>query len=110
MTKKRLLVISVLLLALLGAGMGVTAFVTDGSGVTKANFDRIQEGMNKGEIEMIFGEKGAASGSAGCPGAIVHLVEWQRNDGAIATIWFRDDKVQNKFWEDSTETFLDNLP
>ena len=93
----------------------------DRPGVTKANFDRVQDGMTKAEVEAIFGEKGkqpyilelsfephelAAHVSLcreGFDGAV-----WRSGDSG-ATIAFCNDRVVLKRWGGSTETIFDKV-
>jgi outer membrane protein assembly factor BamE (lipoprotein component of BamABCDE complex) len=53
--KKRLLLIASLPLTI-ALTLGVLAMLPPPPGVTKANFDRIQEGMTRAEVEEIFGK------------------------------------------------------
>ena len=105
MTKKRLLLIaSVPLIA--AVALGVLSILPPRPGVTKANFDRIEKGMTKAEVEAIFGEKGnwwdgaAQKGQAMC---------WTAKDGSGALVEFVDECVAIKQWADSRETVLDRF-
>ena len=99
MTKKRLLLIAFLPLTI-AVTLGVLAMLPPSPGVTKANFDRIQEGMTLGEVEAIFGREG-------------QMTEWGRywkaDDGSGAFFQFRDHCVVYREWYESTETILDKL-
>jgi hypothetical protein len=55
-TKKRLLLIASMPLAIVVI-LGVLVMLTTRSNVTKANYDRIHEGMTRAEVEQIFGGK-----------------------------------------------------
>jgi hypothetical protein len=102
-TKKRLLLIATLPL-IIAVTLGVFAMVPSGPGVSKANFDRIQEGMTMAEVEEIFGGKGATAG--------MHehtFVFWIANDGSSATVDFVNDCVGAKRWHDSDETILNKI-
>jgi hypothetical protein len=56
MKKKRLALIAVLPLTI-AVILGVSAILPPRAGVTKANFERVQDGMTLAEVEGIFGEK-----------------------------------------------------
>ena len=77
-------------------------------GVTKANFDRIKEGMTRAEVEEIFGGKGDWRW-------MVQDWEeksewmWGANNGAEAVINFEKNCVTEKQWSGSDETFLDKI-
>jgi hypothetical protein len=84
--------------------LGVLAMLPPSPGVTKTNFDRIEKGMTRAEVEEIFGEKGAMAG--------MHehtFVFWLANDGSSASVDFVNDCVAAKRWEDSDETILDKI-
>jgi hypothetical protein len=57
MTKKRLFLVSALPLAV-AISLGVLAMLPPSAGDTKANFDRIQDGMRRAEVETILGQEG----------------------------------------------------
>jgi hypothetical protein len=124
-TKKRLVLISALPVIIVVA-LGVLAMIPPRPGVTKANFDRIEKGMTRAEVERIFG------GPATEPNIAVlkdvyrnrEQVEaifgregqgtewgryWKADDGAIAAIWFSDDCVTDTAWEDSDETIPNKI-
>jgi hypothetical protein len=77
-------------------------------GVTRANFDRIEKGMTRAEVEEILGEKGDWRW-------IVQDREeksewaWRANDGPEAVINFEMDCVTEKQWSGSNETFPDKI-
>jgi hypothetical protein len=106
MTKKRLLLIAALPLAIV-VTFGVVAMLPPRPGVTKGNFDRIQNGMTLGEAEEIFGSP------------CIFLVDAQRPeldfrgwssegwDGDFAKIYFEKDVVASKEW--LPEPILDKI-
>ena len=55
MKKKRLLLIVGGMAAFVGLTLGVLALLPPKPGVTKENYDRIEVGMTRGEVEQIFG-------------------------------------------------------
>jgi hypothetical protein len=102
-TKKRLLLIASLPLVIVVV-LGVLAMLPPRPGVTKANFDRIQEGMTMMEVEEIFGREGNQASRG-------RTVFWGADDGSGAAIGFgmSHDCVVGKHWHDSNETFLDKI-
>src|ERR1035438_9324153 len=82
MTKKRLLLIASLPLVIV-VTLGVLAMLPPRPGVTKANFDRIEKGMTRAEVEQIFGGKGEM--------ARLHAIvdgNWGADDGSFAITEF----------------------
>ena len=105
MTKGRLLLIGLFPLAVVVA-LGVIAILPSGPGVTKSNFDRIENGMTTGEVEAIFGREGSI------PVMHEHMwVRWSANDGSGSVAWigFVDNCVERKEWLDSDATILDRI-
>src|ERR1051325_348687 len=98
-------------LALVGVitclGALAPAIIPSASGVAKANFDCIQEGMSQAEVEAIFGAKPTPSSLLwlGCGG--IHIQTWQAFDGSEADIHFRFDLVTCKVWTSSTESIAE---
>jgi len=88
--RRQLIVLSAVLIAAVVGGCG--------SKVTQANYDRIQIGMSRAEVEDILGE-GTAKGGAGfaVPGmsASGMVVEWRDGDKSIS-VTFLNDKVTLK--------------
>ena len=95
-------------LAICGGAVAIPALRQDGPGVTKANFDRIEDGMTREDVEAILGE-----------GSVMYLINgnmlistrvWTGQDGSTACITFYvGEGVQSKEWTDSTETVPDKL-
>jgi hypothetical protein len=102
-TKKRLLLLASLPLTI-AVTIGVLAMLPPRPVITKGNFDRIQEGMTKAQVEEIFGREGFISNYSGTDHRI-----WVADDRSQAVIFFSDDGVTDKDWEDSNETFLDKI-
>ncbi len=77
-------------------------------GVTKANFDRIEEGMTNAEVEQLLG-------GTGLPfhGFAHHepprTFVWEGDDGSVVFVEFTDNSVMSKKWEPSTESITDRL-
>lgn len=55
MSRKRYLAVAGMLVILALVGFGVAMMLPLGPGVTKANFDRIEDGMTRADVEAIFG-------------------------------------------------------
>ena len=111
-TKKRILLIAALPLAIV-VTFGVLALLPPRPGITKANFDRIQAGMKKTEVEQIFGGKGKSSPFRALVvrrdfdgGAVMC---WDSDIGSWAGILFVDECVLEKQWHNSNETILDRI-
>lgn len=106
MTKKRLLLFAVLPVTVAGI-LGVLAMLPPRPGVTKANFDRIQEGMNVQEVELLLGGPGLPfHGFLDRPRGIF---VWQADDDSIALVEIVDDSVTSKTWQPSTESITDKI-
>jgi hypothetical protein len=100
-TRKRLLLIAAMPLAI-AVTVGVLAMLPPRPGVTKANFDRIEKGMTRVEVEAIFRR------------VFQDMVEGdkaflQADDGSETWIRFQGDCVDEKGWHDWHETFLDKI-
>ena len=111
--KKRLLLIASLPLTI-AVTLGVLARLPSSPGVTKANFDRIEKGMTKAQVEEIFGGKPHAFLPVfSRTGMILKqdgMPVWKANDGSNAfVVFFEDDCVTDKEWQDSDETILDKI-
>jgi hypothetical protein len=111
-TKRRLILIAAVSLSI-ALTFGVLAMQPPGPGVTKANFDRIQEGMTLVEVKKILGEKGRYWEMRSTPISFVPKTDngvwsWSADDGSWALITYSDGVV-GKYWTDSTETILDKI-
>jgi hypothetical protein len=121
MTKRRWVV----LVGLLAVGVCLTlaglALLPPRPGVTQANFDRIEDGMTREEVERILGGPGrlvAKNGEImGGPGAAFvmngNLFLWDnpRNDTIVSVSFDDANRVIGKDWKDwgPPETFLQKL-
>lgn len=113
MTKKRLILIAALPLAIV-VTFGILAMLPPRPGVTKANFDRIQHGMTKMEVEEIFGGKNTGIWADPKKQQVWDVVIggqsfWKADDGSEAYIDFVHDGVTEKTWEPSTETLFHKI-
>jgi hypothetical protein len=81
------------------------------SGVTKGNFDRVENGMTKTEVEQIFGNgpnfESMCFPAYGIDNPSCHT--WTSGDGSSAQIIFDADRVHEKTWTPSTETIFQKL-
>jgi hypothetical protein len=75
------------------------------TGVTKANFDRIEKGMMYADVEAIFDEPAWFDHGDHTR----HLADWRREDGAVARVVFVDGSATDILWFDSTETFSEKF-
>ena len=94
-------------LAACAVTLGVLALLPARPGVTKANFDRIQDGMRIEEVDQIFGGPGL-----NFDGFAHHkhtTLVWQADDGSIAFIEVEGDAVVSKRWGQSNETIMAKL-
>jgi len=105
MSKKRLVVISVLFLALFGIGLGVAALIPEGRGVTKENFDRSQRRMTLAQVQDILGVPTAQ----GLDGPNRWEMMWDNPDGNFASIYFEDGLVKWMNWHYSEENMLKKI-
>jgi hypothetical protein len=117
MRKTRWLLIGLLLACIGGVVLVVVALLPPPPGITKENFDRIEVGMTRAEIEAILG--GPANGRDPRNGLRIGLNAWEDDSsGDLATIDFDEkDRVTSKHWwfelpDDRTlwEKLIDRLP
>ena len=111
-TKKRLFLLAILPLVAFAVTVGVLVLLPPNTrpGVTKRNFDRIEKGMTKAEVEEIFGKKADGVGLTldREQKEKTHRI-WEASDGSGADIHFVDDCVVETDWYDSDETLLAKL-
>jgi hypothetical protein len=104
MTRKPLVLLGGVMAACVGIGLGVLAMLPPKPGVTKANFDRIEEGMTRVDVDELFGGK-----------VPLERVDqgwlWDADDGSEVWIGFRGDRdrVFAKIWVDSNESIIDKI-
>lgn len=100
MTRRRLLQSAGALFAFAMAGLVVVAMLPPSPGVTKANFDRISEGMTLEEVMTIFDNRRPQIISPGT-GALPEdcLYYWVGRNGTAAALMFdSDQKMTTKQW------------
>jgi hypothetical protein len=100
--RKRYFIVAALFASLASVWFIAALLMSNAPGVTKANFDRIEEGMTLQEVEQIFGRPGKYTWGG---------YSWQADDGARAFVVFafNGDSAGHKNWENSTESPLDKL-
>jgi hypothetical protein len=109
MTRKRCYLISAaVLVACVCVALGVLAMLPAQSGVTKANFDRIELGMTLAEVEGIFGHDGDKFDVLGDEHR--ENIFWGASpyNGDMAVITFSNDLVCERHWGNEL-TFSDKL-
>src|SRR5262245_42301234 len=108
MSKKR--IIGSVFVLLFAAALFVAYIWPEGPGVTKANFDKIEEGMTLEEVESVFGENGSVViGWAGVPTTFYHWSSPRAFNHGAASIEFSNNRVSYKRWYIVDEPFLVKL-
>jgi outer membrane protein assembly factor BamE (lipoprotein component of BamABCDE complex) len=98
-TKTRLLLIVFLPLTAVAVSVGMLAMLPPGPGVTKANFDRIEKGMTRAQVEEIMGRPSMAEPiTFSFNDTLITRTEWsgsnEDGDNVCVVIEFDDkDKV-----------------
>ena len=109
-TKKRFLLIAFLPLTIT-VTLGVLAMLPPSPGVTKSNFDRIEVGMSRQEVEEIFGAP--PTPWAGFLTSSMRIGEkWGKNEREFAVIVFDQwghMKVVEAEWFDFRESLLQKI-
>lgn len=106
--RKRYLTLAMLFAVFVAAALGILAMLPPRPGVTKANFDRIQNSMTENDIDTIFGAKKASDFSVPGPSSFPHMpriLTWQNDDGARAQFVLIGGKACGKTWHPSNEAF-----
>jgi hypothetical protein len=104
--RRRILLSAGLLAAAVSLVLGVLSMLPTRPGVTKANFDRIEEGMTTEEVKAILGENYEFMGPdlANSLAAFGFVADTYQ-----ALIAFRSGRVTDKMWQQNRETFADKL-
>jgi hypothetical protein len=108
--RKRLILATVALSVAVYIVLTVLALQPPRHGLTKANFDRVEDGMSLLDVETIFGGM-PRYGNQSPQGQLYFTWVWQGDDGAGAIITvFGNKGVTHKQWiPPSEETFLDKI-
>ena len=73
---------------------------TNDPGISKAEFDKIQNGMSYEEVVAIIGGKGTVQSETGNKGEQFHTIlyafDGESGLGANASLMFQEDKLENK--------------
>ena len=116
MTKKRCCLLSSCIVAVCVSAVFFVLAILPPSRVTKANFDRIEDGMPMAQVEEIFGCRPSAS----CNilehfpnGDSFDRYVWRSSDGHEAIVDVltvgANNKVTSKDWSRSTETITERF-
>jgi hypothetical protein len=107
MKKRRLILIASLSLAI-AMFLGVLAMLPERPGVTKANFDRIQDGMTPDEVKENFGGRERDSAYVDMDGFEISSTgqNWIVDDHSHVNIRFIQGRVVEKRWVVQDETLL----
>lgn len=113
--KRRYLTVAVGLFAVAGIALGVLAMLPARSGVTKANFDRIEIGMTADDAERIFGCP-ATPELGWCVWSGRRFDEpsggqgWIAKDrSAVAMISYQEGRIVEKAWSSLDESILKEI-
>jgi hypothetical protein len=85
--------------------IGVLAMLPARPGVTKGNFDRIENGMTLAEVDKIFGKPGSFGNDL--PTRTSALSSWRSENDELACIFFDHGIVYDKEWHG--ETIIDRI-
>jgi hypothetical protein len=107
MTKKRWMVLASLLAAGVCLTLAVLALLPPRPGVTKANFDRIEEGMTLDEINTILGRSPDNVIEKNNQGEIWQY--WTDYDGEVWILLGNDSTLSDKRWIAYEGTFLQKV-
>ena len=98
MTRRRLLPIVSLPLAVTVI-VGVLAMLPPRPGATKANYDRIENGMRLEDVESILGGAGMPIHGTVFDGKQGHSRwRWDSDDGIVTVILTEQSRVRDKWW------------
>jgi hypothetical protein len=97
MTRKRLLAICGALGILVFMVLVLLTVIPPRPGITKRNFDRIQQGMTKAEVEALLGGQAGYSHADESMGNM--LEAWSEPDRRFVFVWFHEGRVSKKKWQ-----------
>jgi hypothetical protein len=66
------------------------------SGISAANFDKLEKGMKYAEAAKIFGSEGKIISDGQFGGVRTVMYEWKGAGGSFAKVVFQDDKLYDK--------------
>jgi hypothetical protein len=108
--KRRYLISAAVLAACVCIVIGVLAMLPPQTGVTKANFDRIEKGMTEKTVEEMFGGECQTFWRYetrvffGHPATKQDILTWIGEDRSRATIVFDQDRLTKKTWTQGDES------
>ena len=87
----------------------VLALLSSGSGITKANYDRIEKGMTLAKVQELFGKEGVVF--HGYPNEAAQAYCWENEGRSLAILFFDDNKkvVEKAKWAESRESIGDKI-
>src|SRR5258707_1119920 len=94
MKKKWWLITAAIVAGCIGLLVGIAALFPPPPAVTKENFDRIEVGMTRAQVEAIFGKPGTPDAWDGG-----RSWTWENEVNEEAAIDFAHDKVAQKRWD-----------
>jgi hypothetical protein len=111
MTRKhRYFISATVLVACACVALGMLAMLPPQPGVTKANFDRIENGMTLQEVERILAAKGVYfNGGTTIDPRTPPPLFWLHVNGMSIAVQFNNAKVTSKHFRESTETAFDKV-
>jgi|GEM_PF-2001684 len=106
---KRRFIYAGIFAACVALGLAVLTALPSRAGVTKANYDRIEEGMTLAEVQEVFGKEGIVF--HGYPNKTAQAYCWQNTDCSLAILFFDDNRkvVEKAKWAGSTESIGDKI-
>ncbi len=106
--KKKWWLIGLATLALCGGiAVAIPALQPPGPGVTKANFDRIGNGMSEVDVAALLGRPTRRSDYTDDQGIVFGY--WYSGNDDFASVVFRDGRAVQWEWVESTESIPDKL-
>ena len=108
MTRRRVFVIAGILVSVACIVLVTLAMLPPRPGVTKANFDRIEEGMNAATVKEILGKEPALTDGWESMRRSGTVMVWVGDDGGVSMVFY-DDAATDIRWSGSTETITDKL-
>jgi hypothetical protein len=98
-----------ILAACVALALAVLATLPPRAGVTKANYDRIEEGMTLAEVQELFGKAGFVF--HGYPNKPALAYCWENEGRSLAILFFDENGkvVEKANWAESTESIGDKM-
>jgi hypothetical protein len=110
MKPKRLLLCAACVAACIALVLVLLATLDARTGITKANYDRIQPGMTLTEVQDVFGKVGICETGTTQGAPQVCVYSWENQDRSGAFLLFDNNRLLMKGqWTDSTESMWDKI-